>query len=65
MLRQKLLLALGDEELRKRVSANARLTAQAFDWSRIGERFSNIIQNAIEENGQPRDSRLQARDFCG
>jgi glycosyltransferase involved in cell wall biosynthesis len=65
MLRQKLMLALGDEELRRRVSANARLTAQAFDWSRMGERFSNIIESALDENGKPRDSRIPARDLCG
>ncbi len=65
MLRQKLILALGDEDLRRRVSANARLTAQAFDWSRIGERFSHIIENAIEEHGHARDSRIAAGDLCG
>jgi phosphatidyl-myo-inositol dimannoside synthase len=65
MLREKLMFALGDQELRRRISTNSRLTAQAYDWSRIGERFSKIIESALEENGQPRDSRIPARDFCG
>jgi glycosyltransferase involved in cell wall biosynthesis len=65
MLREKLMLALGDEELRRRISTNARRTAQAYDWSRIGDRFSKIIESALEENGQPRNSRIQARDLCG
>jgi glycosyltransferase involved in cell wall biosynthesis len=65
MLREKLTLALGDEHLRERISANARRTAQAYDWSQIGERFSKIIESALQENGQPRNSRIQAGDFCG
>ena len=69
MLKEKLMLALGDEDLRRRISANARRRAQAYDWSRIGERLSKIIESAVEENGQPRNSRVQsrirARDLCG
>jgi glycosyltransferase involved in cell wall biosynthesis len=45
MLKQQLILALGNEELRRRVSANARRTVRAYDWSRIGERFNQIITN--------------------
>ena len=63
-LRQKLVLALVDEDLRRKLSANARLTAQVFDWSRIGERFSQIIENAIEEHAHARDSRIAAGDVC-
>jgi phosphatidyl-myo-inositol dimannoside synthase len=63
-LREKLVLALSDEDLRRRIATNARQTARAYDWSRIGERFSNIIESSLEENGQPCSSRIQAGDLC-
>jgi glycosyltransferase involved in cell wall biosynthesis len=65
LLREKLLLALSDEDVRGRISANARRRAQAYEWSRIGERFSKIIESALEKNDQPRNSGIQARGFCG
>ncbi|MFY9558286.1 MAG: glycosyltransferase [Blastocatellia bacterium] len=47
MLRDKLTLALGSDRLRRKLSANARLTAEAYDWSRIGLRFSAIIRRTL------------------
>jgi len=64
MLREKLVLALSDEDLRRTIAANARRTARAYDWSRIGGRFSKIIEISLEENGQPRNSRIQSGDLC-
>jgi len=64
MLREKLVLALSDEDLRRTIAANARRTALAYEWSRIGERFSKIIEISLEENGQPRNSRIQSGDLC-
>lgn len=49
-LREKLLLALKDEDLRRRISANARRSAQAYDSSLIGERFNQILTSALADN---------------
>jgi glycosyltransferase involved in cell wall biosynthesis len=51
MLRDRLMLALGDGKLRERISENARQTAAAYDWSRIGPQFSEIIRIMIIEKG--------------
>jgi len=43
MLCDKLMLALGDDSLRKRISENARCTAEVYDWSKVGARFAEIM----------------------
>jgi len=49
-LREKLLLALEDENLGRRIAANARRSAQAYDWALIGERFNQILTSALADN---------------
>jgi glycosyltransferase involved in cell wall biosynthesis len=47
MLREKLLLALGSDSLRRKLCENARRAAEAYDWSRIGVQFSTIIRKPL------------------
>jgi glycosyltransferase involved in cell wall biosynthesis len=65
MLSDRLMLALEDQGLRRRLALNARLTSQNYDWSRIGKRFIEILESALEENGQPCNSGVQAGRVCG
>jgi glycosyltransferase involved in cell wall biosynthesis len=44
MLKKKLILAMSDDSVRKRISENAQRTAAAHDWNRIGLRFSNLLK---------------------
>jgi glycosyltransferase involved in cell wall biosynthesis len=64
MLREKLLLALGDNSLRRALSENARRTAAAYDWSRIGPRFSEITMSVLK-NDQFCNKRIEAGGACG
>ena len=50
MLKEKLSLVLSDDRLRLELAENAQRFAAAFDWSRIGARYSRIIRNAVKEN---------------
>jgi len=51
MLRDKLMLAFGDDSLRKRIRENARRTAEDYDWSKIGRQFSEIIFSSLSHRG--------------
>jgi glycosyltransferase involved in cell wall biosynthesis len=50
-LAAKIKLLLDDKVLRKRLSINARQTAEAFDWQIIGAKFSEIIKDSLPTNG--------------
>jgi colanic acid/amylovoran biosynthesis glycosyltransferase len=64
MLREKLLLALGDNSLRRILSENARRTAATYDWSRIGPRFSELTTSVLK-NDQFCNKGIEAGNFCG
>jgi len=64
MLRKKLILALGDDGLRQTLSENARCSAAAYDWARIGARFSRIVASSLETNGKPHNKRIEAGGVC-
>ena len=65
MLREKLMRALEDETLRQTLSENARRTAAAYDWSRIGTRFSIIIRSSLNTHGEPYNKRIESGNICG
>ncbi|HKP86570.1 MAG TPA: glycosyltransferase family 4 protein [Blastocatellia bacterium] len=48
MLREKLMLVLGDARVRETLSQNARLTASLHSWPRTGTRFIKIIKACLE-----------------
>ncbi|MFY9609534.1 MAG: glycosyltransferase family 4 protein [Blastocatellia bacterium] len=50
MLTSKLKLVLNDSALRKRISANARLTAATLSWSQTGPRFCEIVSSVLKTN---------------
>ena len=50
MLNEKLSLVLGDDRLRLELADNAQRFAASFEWSRIGSRYSRIIQTVVNEN---------------
>jgi glycosyltransferase involved in cell wall biosynthesis len=50
MLKEKLALVLSDDRLRLELAENAQRFAAAFEWSRIGSRYSRIIKNAVKDN---------------
>lgn len=60
VLREKLSLVLGDDRLRRRIEENARRSAAAYDWSRIGLRYSAIIKSALRRNDAVGDRRIEA-----
>jgi glycosyltransferase involved in cell wall biosynthesis len=64
MLREKLLLALGEDSLRRVLSENARRTAGCYEWARIGPLFSEIILSALKKNEQLCDKGIEAGGFC-
>jgi glycosyltransferase involved in cell wall biosynthesis len=65
MLRKKLTRALDDQSLRQTLSANARCSAAAYDWSVIGPRFSAIMTSSLNMYGQPRSERIEPGNVCG
>jgi glycosyltransferase involved in cell wall biosynthesis len=50
MLREKLTLVLSDQNLRQEIAENARRSAAAYDWARIGSRYGAIIKTALRKN---------------
>ena len=50
MLTEKLSLVLSDDSLRTKIADNARRSAAAYDWARIGSRYSAIIKSALGKN---------------
>jgi glycosyltransferase involved in cell wall biosynthesis len=50
MLREKLMLALGDDSLRERIARNARQSAGAYYWPVIASRFSRIFYDTLKDD---------------
>jgi glycosyltransferase involved in cell wall biosynthesis len=50
MLKEKLSLVLSDDSLRTKIADTARRSAAAYDWARIGLRYSAIIKSALRKN---------------
>lgn len=64
MLGEKLKLALGSDGLRRKIEENARFTAEAYDWSRVGTQFSAIIKSSLE-NDSIGSRRIEAGNVNG
>jgi glycosyltransferase involved in cell wall biosynthesis len=62
MLKEKLSLVLSDDDLRRKIADNARCAAAAYDWARIGPRYSAIIKSALGKNDAI-GTRIEARSI--
>lgn len=49
-LAQTIITVLKDEELRKRLSANARITAESYSWEKVAQRVLDYYNKVLEEN---------------
>ncbi|MEK6289071.1 MAG: glycosyltransferase family 4 protein [Acidobacteriota bacterium] len=65
MLSEKLKLVLSSDRLRRKIEENARCTAEAYDWSRIGAQFSAIIKSSLEKNDSIGSRRIEAGSVNG
>jgi glycosyltransferase involved in cell wall biosynthesis len=65
MLKHKLSLALTDDILRKRISENARRSAVAYEWARVGSRYGDIIKSALRKKEAIGNRTIEARSFRG
>ncbi len=65
MLREKLMLALSDDSLRQRIAGNARRSAEAYDWSRVGLRFSEILGSALRKRDGIGNRRIESGGIRG
>lgn len=54
MLRDKLLLVLGDDRLRAEISRNARRSAEAYAWPAIAAKFVRIVRDSLENGPNTR-----------
>lgn len=52
MLKSKLMLALSDDRLRQKISENAQDAAAAYDWKRIGLRFTDVMKGSLRKNDE-------------
>jgi len=59
MLKEKLMLALSDDSLRQRISENAQHAVAAYDWSRIGLRFANVLRDPLRKNDPIGNRRIE------
>jgi len=50
MLKEKVSLVLSDDSLRRKIAENARRSAAAYDWARIGSGYTAIIKSALRKN---------------
>jgi glycosyltransferase involved in cell wall biosynthesis len=50
LLQEKLVQIMGDDSLRRKLGENARRSADAFDWARIGSQYRRIIDSALRKN---------------
>jgi glycosyltransferase involved in cell wall biosynthesis len=50
MLKEQLSLVLRDDSLRMKIAENARRSAAAYDWARIGSRYGAITKSALRKN---------------
>lgn len=65
MLERKLSLVLGNDILRQKIAENARRSAAAYDWARIGFRHSRIIKNVLRTNDAIGNRRIEASRIHG
>ncbi|HLF83179.1 MAG TPA: glycosyltransferase family 4 protein [Blastocatellia bacterium] len=65
MLKEKLSLVLSDDSLRRKIAGNARRSAAAYDWARIGLRYSRIIKSALRKNDAVGNRRGEASSIHG
>lgn len=65
MLKEKLMLALGDDSLRHKISENARRAAAAYDWRRIGLRFGEILRSSLRKNDAIGNRRIESGRIHG
>jgi glycosyltransferase involved in cell wall biosynthesis len=65
MLKEKLKLALSDDNLRQKIGENARRSAAAYDWSWIGFRFSEILGRALRKSDAIGDRRIESGRIRG
>ena len=65
MLEEKLSLVLSNDSLRRKIEENARRSAAAYDWARIGLRYSRIIKSALRKNDAIGNRRIEASSIHG
>jgi glycosyltransferase involved in cell wall biosynthesis len=65
MLKEKLSLVLSDDSLRRTIEENARRSAAAYDWARVGLRHNRIIKSALRKNDAIGNRRVEASNIHG
>ena len=65
MLKEKLMLVLTDDSLRREIAQNARRSSGAYTWSRIGARYCAIMKRALRENDAIGNRRIEAGSING
>lgn len=65
MLREKLALVLSDETLRQKIAENARRSAAAYDWARIGSRYAAVIKTGLRKNDVIGNRGIEASSIRG
>jgi len=60
MLKRKLMLALSDDSLRQRISENAQHAVAAYDWTRIGLRFADVLRDPLRKNDATGNRRIES-----
>lgn len=65
MLKEKLSLVLSNDILQQKIAGNARRSAAAYDWARIGLRYSRIIKSALRKNDAIGNRRVEAGSIHG
>lgn len=65
MLKDKLLNVLSDDRLRAKIERNARRSAAAYDWTKIGAQYSAIIKNALRTDDATGNRRIEADSIHG
>jgi glycosyltransferase involved in cell wall biosynthesis len=65
MLKEKLLHILSDDRLRRKIALNARRSAAAYDWTRIGAQYSAIIKSALRTDDATCNRRIEADSTYG
>jgi glycosyltransferase involved in cell wall biosynthesis len=65
MLKEKLLYILGDDRLRRRIAQNARRSAAAYDWTRIGAQYSAFLKSALRTDDATGNRRIEADRALG
>ena len=65
MLKEKLMLALSDDSLRRKISENARCAAAAYGWPRIGLRFGEILRSSLRKNDSIGNRRVESGRIHG